>query len=250
MISTSLKEDGDVFLLPLQWWPRPIVWGNYPAALTYQPFFVYFWNSVQVTMLCVVGAVLTASLVAYAFARLQAPGKNFLFAILLSTLMLPGEVTLVPIYLIFRWLGWLDTYRPLFVPSWFGGSAFYIFLLRQFFLTLPTELDDAAKIDGANLFTIYQRILLPLAKPALASVAVFAFFSNWSNFQAPLIYLTTIEKFTIPVGLRLYLSTIGNNMHWNYLMAATLVSIIPPVLIFFTSQRYFVEGAVLTGVKG
>lgn len=250
MISTSLKEDGDVFLLPLQWWPQPIVWSNYPAALTYQPFFVYFWNSVQVTTLCVVGAGLTSSLVAFAFARLRAPGKNFLFGILLSTLMLPGEVTLVPIYLIFRWLGWLDTYRPLFVPSWFGGSAFYIFLLRQFFMTLPTELDDAAKIDGANLFRIYQRILLPLAKPALASVAVFAFFANWSNFQAPLIYLTTIEKFTIPVGLRLYLSTIGNNMHWNYLMAATLVSIIPPVLIFFTSQRFFVEGAVLTGVKG
>ncbi len=250
MLSTSLKEDGDVFLIPLQWLPQPIVWRNYPAALTFQPFFVYFWNSVQVTMLCVVGAVMTASLVAYAFARLRAPGKDFLFAILLSTLMLPGEVTLVPIYLIFRALGWLDTYRPLIVPSWFGGSAFYIFLLRQFFLTLPTELDDAAKIDGANLFSIYWRILLPLSKPALASVAVFAFFSNWSNFQAPLIYLTTIEKFTIPVGLRLYLSTIGNNMHWNYLMAATLVSIIPPVLIFFTSQRYFVEGAVLTGVKG
>ena len=250
MISTSLKEDGDVFLLPLQWWPRPILWSNYPAALTYQPFFTYFWNSVQVTMLSVVGAVLTASLVAYAFARLRAPGKNFLFGILLSTLMLPGEVTLVPIYLIFRQLGWLDTYGPLIVPSWFGGSAFYIFLLRQFFMTLPTELDDAAKIDGASLFSIYWRILMPLSKPALASVAVFAFFSNWSNFQAPLIYLTTIEKFTIPVGLRLYLSTIGNNMHWNYLMAATIVSIIPPIVIFFTSQRFFVEGAVLTGVKG
>lgn len=250
MISTSLKEDGDVFLLPLQWWPQPILWSNYPAALTYQPFFTYFWNSVQVTMLSVVGAVLTASLVAYAFARLRAPGKNFLFGILLSTLMLPGEVTLVPIYLIFRWLDWLDTYGPLIVPSWFGGSAFYIFLLRQFFMTLPTELDDAAKIDGASLFSIYWRILMPLSKPALASVAVFAFFSNWSNFQAPLIYLTTIEKFTIPVGLRLYLSTIGNNMHWNYLMAATIVSIIPPIVIFFTSQRFFVEGAVLTGVKG
>lgn len=250
MISTSLKEDGDVFLLPLQWWPRPILWSNYPAALTYQPFFTYFWNSVQVTMLSVVGAVLTASLVAYAFARLRAPGKDFLFGVLLSTLMLPGEVTLVPIYLIFRWLGWLDTYGPLIVPSWFGGSAFYIFLLRQFFMTLPTELDDAAKIDGASLFSIYWRILMPLSKPALASVAVFAFFSNWSNFQAPLIYLTTIEKFTIPVGLRLYLSTIGNNMHWNYLMAATIVSIIPPIVIFFTSQRFFVEGSVLTGVKG
>jgi ABC-type glycerol-3-phosphate transport system permease component len=250
MLSTSLKEDGDVFLIPLQWLPRPIMWGNYPAALTFQPFFRYFWNSVQVTLFCVIGAVITASLVAYAFARLRAPGKNLLFGILLSTLMLPGEVTLVPIYLIFRSLGWLDTYRPLILPSWFGGNAFYIFLLRQFFLTLPTELDDAAKIDGANFWNIYRRVIMPLAKPALASVAVFAFFANWSNFQAPLIYLTTIEKFTIPVGLRLYLSVIGNNVHWNYLMAATIVSIIPPILIFFTSQRFFVESAVLTGVKG
>ena len=250
MISTSLKEDGDVFLIPIQWLPQPIVWSNYPAALTFQPFWRYFGNSVQVTLICVVGAVLTASLVAYAFARLRAPGKNLLFGILLSTLMLPGEVTLVPIYLIFRQIGWLDTYAPLTVPSWFGGSAFYIFLLRQFFLTLPVELDDAAKIDGANYFSIYLRILLPLSKPALASVAVFAFFANWSNFQAPLIYLTTIDKFTIPVGLRLYLSSVGTNMHWNYLMAATIVSIIPPILIFFVSQRFFVEGSVLSGVKG
>lgn len=250
MISTSFKEDGDVFLIPIQWLPRPIVWSNYPEALVYQPFWRYFWNSTQVTLLSVVGAVFTASLVAYAFARLRAPGKNLLFGILLSTLMLPGEVTLVPVYLIFRQLGWLDTYAPLIIPSWFGGSAFYIFLLRQFFLTLPTELDDAAKIDGANYFATYWRILMPLSKPALSSVAIFAFFANWSNFQAPLIYLTTIEKFTIPVGLRLYLSSIGANMHWNYLMAATIVSIIPPIFIFFVAQRFFVEGAVLSGVKG
>ena len=249
MISTSLKEDGDVFLIPIQWLPQPIVWSNYPAALTFQPFWRYFGNSVQVTLICVVGAVLTASLVAYAFARLRAPGKNLLFGILLSTLMLPGEVTLVPIYLIFRQIGWLDTYAPLTVPSWFGGSAFYIFLLRQFFLTLPVELDDAAKIDGANYFSIYWRILLPLSKPALASVAVFAFFANWSNFQAPLIYLTTIDKFTIPVGLRLYLSSVGTNMHWNYLMAATIVSIIPPILIFFVSQRLNIISPVMEPAK-
>jgi multiple sugar transport system permease protein len=249
MISTSLKEDGDVFLIPVQWIPRPILWSNYPAALTYQPFFLYFWNSVEVTLLAVAGSVFTASTVAFAFARLRAPGKNLYFGILLSTLMLPSEVTLVPIYLIFRQLGWLDTYLPLIVPSWLGGSAFYIFLLRQFFMTLPTELDDAAKIDGANLFDIYWRIIMPLSKPALASVAIFAFFSHWNNFQGPLIYLTTMDKFTIPIGLRLYLSTIGN-AHWNFLMAATLVSILPPIALFITSQRFFVEGAVLTGVKG
>jgi len=176
MISTSLKEDADIFLIPVQWIPRPIVWANYPAALVYEPFFTYFWNSVIVTFFAVLGSVFTASLVAFAFARLRAPGRDALFAILLATLMLPGEVTLVPVYLIFRNLGWLDTYLPLVLPSWFGGSAFYIFLLRQFFLTLPTELDDAAKIDGANLFSIYSRIIMPLSKPALASVAIFALF--------------------------------------------------------------------------
>lgn len=249
MLSASLKNEGDVFLIPIQWIPHPLVWHNYIDALTFQPFFLYFGNSVLVSVMCVIGSVFTASLVAFAFARLRAPGKDFLFVILLSTLMLPGEVTLVPVYLLFRNLNWLDTYLPLIIPSWFGGSAFYIFLLRQFFLTLPTELDDAAKIDGANLFSIYARILMPLAKPALASVAIFSFFDNWNNFQAALIYLNTMEKYTLPLGLRLYLSSFGQT-HWNYLMAATVVSVIPPIIIFFTSQRYFVEGAVLTGVKG
>lgn len=249
MVSASLKDEGDVFLIPIQWFPNPVVWRNYPEALVFQPFWTYFGNSVLVTTLCVIGAVFTASLVAFAFARLRAPGKNVLFVILLSTLMLPQEVTLVPVYLLFRNLNFLDTYVPLILPSWFGGSAFYVFLLRQFFMTLPTELDDAAKIDGANLFGIYWRILLPLTKPALASVAIFSFFSNWNNFQSALIYLNTMEKYTIPIGLRLYLSSFGNT-HWNYLMAATVVSIIPPIIIFFTFQRYFVEGSVLTGVKG
>ena len=199
--------------------------------------------------LAVLGTVLSASLVAFAFARLRGPGKNLLFIILLSTLMLPGEVTLVPIYLLFRNLRWLDTYLPLIVPSWFGGSAFYIFLLRQFFLTLPTELDDAAKIDGASLFHIYAKIVMPLSKPALATVAIFSFFTHWNSFLLPLIYLNTSEKYTLPVGLRLYLSTLSNS-HWNYLMAATLVAILPPLVLFFISQRFFIEGAVLTGVKG
>lgn len=248
MISTSLKADGDVFIIPIRWIPKRILWSNYPEALVYVPFARYYLNSIRVTLLAVTGAVLSASCVAFAFARLRVPGKNILFAILLSTLMLPEEVTLVPVYLLFNKLGWLDTYRPLIVPSWFGGSAFYIFLLRQFFLTIPTDLDDAAKIDGANLFDIYARIIIPLSKPALATVAIFSFFSNWNSFRDPLIYLNTSDLYTIPVGLRLYLSALGNT-HWNYLMAATIMSIIPPLVIFFTSQRYFVQGAVLTGLK-
>jgi multiple sugar transport system permease protein len=249
MISTSLKPEGDVFLIPIQWIPRRFVWSNYPEALTFVPYARYFFNSMQVAVLAVLGTVLSSSLVAFAFARLRGPGKNILFIILLSTLMLPGEVTLVPVYLLFRHLGWLDTYMPLIMPSWLGGNAFYIFLMRQFFLTIPTELDDAAKIDGANLFHIYARIVMPLSKPALATVAIFAFFTNWNSFLLPLIYLNTAEKYTLPVGLRLYLSSLANS-HWNYLMAATLVAIIPPLVLFFISQRFFVEGAVLTGVKG
>jgi ABC-type glycerol-3-phosphate transport system permease component len=249
MVSTSLKDEGDVFLIPVQWIPKRILWSNYPEALTFVPYGRYFLNSVVVTGLAVFGTVLSSSLVAFAFARLRGPGKNLLFIILLSTLMLPGEVTLVPIYLLFRNLGWLDTYFPLIVPSWFGANAFYIFLLRQFFLTLPTELDDAAKIDGASLLHIYARIVMPLSKPALATVAIFSFFDNWNEFLRPLIYLNTSEKYTLPVGLRLYLSTLANS-HWNYLMAATLVAIIPPLVLFFVSQRFFIQGAVLTGLKG
>ena len=249
MLSTSLKPEGDVFLIPVQWIPRRILWSNYPEALTFVPYMRYFMNSVFVTGLAVTGTVFSASLVAFAFARLRGPGKNVLFMILLATIMLPGEVTLVPVYLLFRSLGWLDTYQPLIVPSWFGGGAFYIFLLRQFFMSLPTELDDAAKIDGASLLHVYARIILPLSGPALATVAIFAFFAHWNSFQPPLIYLNTAEMYTLPVGLRLYLSTMGNT-HWNYLMAATLVSILPPLVLFFLSQRFFIQGAVMSGVKG
>ena len=249
MVSTSLKADGEVFLIPIRWIPKRIIWSNFPDAINFIDFASYYLNSIKVASLVVIGAVLSASSVAFAFARLRVPGKNILFVILLSTLMLPQEVTLVPIYLLFKSLGWLDSYRPLIVPSWFGGSAFYIFLLRQFFMTIPTELDDAAKMDGASLLDIYWRIILPLAKPALATVAIFSFYDSWNDFRGPLIFLNTQTLYTIPIGLRLFMSAMSNT-HWNYLMAATLMSIAPPLLIFFTSQRYFVQGAILTGLKG
>jgi multiple sugar transport system permease protein len=249
MLSTALKSDGEVFIVPIRWIPTKIFWSNFPDAVNYVPYLTFYWNSIRVVALVVLGSVLSASLVAFAFARLRAPGKNILFIIMLSTLMLPGEVTMVPVYLLFKFLGWLDSYRPLIVPYWFGGSPFYIFLLRQFFMTLPTELDDAAKIDGATLFDIYWRILLPLAKPALATVAIFSFFDSWNDFRGPLIYLNSEFLYTIPIGLRLYMSALANT-HWNYLMAATLLAIIPPLIIFFTMQRYFVQGAILTGLKG
>ncbi|HEY3081383.1 MAG TPA: carbohydrate ABC transporter permease [Chloroflexota bacterium] len=248
MLSTSVKDEGEVFIVPIRWIPSQIFLSNYPEAVVFIPYWRFFINSVEVALLTVAGAVITASLVAYAFARLRAPGRDVLFLVLLSTMMLPGEVTLVPTYLIFRAFGTLDTYYPLIVPSWLGGSPFYIFLLRQFFLTLPLEMDEAAKIDGAGFLDIFRRIILPLAKPALATVAIFAFFNHWNAFQTPLIYLNTMESYTVPVGLRFYLSTMGN-AHWNYLMAATLIAIIPPIVIFFAAQRYFVQGAVLTGLK-
>jgi multiple sugar transport system permease protein len=249
MISTALKADGEVFIIPIRWIPKKLLWSNFPDALHFIPFGSFYLNSIKVAIMVVLGAVLSSSLVAFAFARLRVPGKNILFITLLSTLMLPQEVTLVPVYLLFKWLGWLDSYRPLFVPAWFGGGAFYIFLLRQFFMTLPTELDDAAKIDGANFFDIYARILMPLAKPALATVAIFSFYDSWNDFRGPLIYLNSQTLYTIPIGLRLYMSALANT-HWNFLMAATLLSIIPPLLLFFTSQRYFIQGAILTGLKG
>ena len=248
MLSTSLKANGEVFHIPITWIPKKILWSNYPEAVTFVPFLNYYRNSVFVASLAVLGSVLSSSLVAFAFARLRGPGKNILFIILLSTLMLPTEVTLVPIYLTMRYLGWLDSFRPLIIPYWFGG-AFYIFLLRQFFMTIPTELDDAAKIDGATFFDIYWRIVIPLSKPALATVAIFSFYDSWNDFRGPLIYLNSQNLLTLPLGLSHFMSQLGNT-HWNYLMAATLLTLIPPLLIFFFAQRFFIQGAVLTGLKG
>ena len=249
MVSTSVKEEVEVFKIPIQWIPTTLRWQNYPEAVTFLPYGRFFLNSTIISALVVAGSVASTAVVAYAFARLRAPGRGFWFILLLSTMMLPGEVTLVPTYLIFRAFRWLDTYQPLWVPYWFGGTPFFVFLLRQFFMTLPTELDDAARIDGANNVQIFYKILMPLSKPALATIAIFAFFGSWNAFQAPLIYLNTMEKYTVPLGLRFYLSTFANS-HWNYLMAASLIAIVPPLILFFLAQRYFVKGAVLSGIKG
>lgn len=248
MLSTSVKPDAEVFLIPVRWIPRQIELQNYAKATTAIPFWRYAINSIYISMMVVIGSVVSSSLVAFAFARLRAPGREALFIVLLSTLMLPGEVTLVSTYLIFHFLGWLDTYAPLIVPYFFG-SAFYIFLLRQFYLTLPIELDDAAKIDGCGYFGIFARIILPLSKPALATVAIFAFFNSWNQFQAPLIYLNTMEKFTIPVGLNFFIDQYSGTP-WNQMMAASLLAMIPCLVVFFFAQRTFIQGAVLTGLKG
>jgi ABC-type glycerol-3-phosphate transport system permease component len=248
MVRTSLMSMGEIFLLPIRWIPSEILFRNYLEAVRAVEFELYFRNSVFVTTLGVTGTVLTSSMVAYSFARLRAPGKSFLFVVLLATMMLPYVVTLVPVYLLFRALHWLDTYRPLIVPQFLGGGAFYIFMLRQFFMTLPTELDDAAKIDGCGFYGIYWRLTLPLSKPALATVGIFAFYGNWNDFLGPVIFLNSMDKFTLPLGLSFFVNVRGMT-YWNLLMAASVLVVIPCVVLFFAGQRYFVQGITLTGLK-
>ena len=247
MVISSLKPSYAVLDFPPSWLPIPPRWANFPEALTYVPFARYTLNTLIITVFSVIGNLLSASLVAYGFARLRAPGKNALFLILLATMMLPYPVTMVPVFVIFSKLGWVNTFKPLIVPT-FLGTPFYIFLLRQFFLTLPVELEDAARIDGANTPQILGYIILPLALPAMATVAIFTFQGTWNDFLGPLIYLNDQTHYTITLGLSFFRSTYQTN--WAYLMAASLVTMLPVVILFFFAQRLFIEGITLTGVKG
>ena len=248
LVSTSLKSQAQVFTYPPEWIPDPILWSNYREALTAFPFGKYVRNTLIISGFNVVGTLLTASLAAYGFARLRFSGRDFLFMMLLTTLMLPYAVILIPRYIEFRELGWLDSWLPLIVPNWFGGTAFYVFLLRQFFRTIPRELSDAAKIDGASELRIYWQIILPLARPALVVVAIFTFLEHWNDFLGPLIYLQSPDKFTVALGLSSFKGLFSTQ--WAYLMAASTVMTLPTIVLFFAAQRYFVRGIVLTGIKG
>jgi ABC-type glycerol-3-phosphate transport system permease component len=223
-------------------------WRNYPEAWTTMPFNRFLLNTLIITVLGIVGTVLSTSFVAYSFARLRWPGRDVLFVVVMATLMLPSQVTLIPQYVIYRTLGWIDTFLPLIVPAWLGGSAVYIFLLRQFFMTIPVELDEAARIDGASSFTVWTRVMLPLSKPILATVAVFSFVALWNDFMGPLIYLNSTKNLTLAVGLRVFQGTYGTYMH--LLMAVATVALVPVVIIFFVAQKQFVRSIVLTGIKG
>ncbi len=223
-------------------------WENYQEAWTGQPFSLYLMNTVIVTSCSIVGQVLSASLVAFGFSRLQWPGRNLLFLLVLATMMLPGEITMIPNYLIFRKLGWIDTFAPLIVPSFLGGGAFSIFLFRQFFMTLPRELDEAARIDGCNSLGVYYHVILPLCKPIFATIAVFAFIGHWNDFLTPLIYLNTSDKYTLALGLRFFQGTYNTDIH--LLMAASTLVLIPVFIVFFLGQKHFVKSIVLSGVKG
>jgi ABC-type glycerol-3-phosphate transport system permease component len=247
MVSTSLKPNEQVYLIPPKWVPNPIVWSNYPRAFSFAPFGLYIKNSLIIAIVCVVGVVFSSSLAGYSFAKLRWPGRDITFFILLSTMMLPGQVTMIPIFILFKKFGWINTFYPLTVPAFFGGGAFNIFLMRQFFLTIPYELDEAARIDGASFFKIYTNIELPLAIPVITAISIFTFIGAWNEFMGPLIYLNDSSKYTIQLGLRMFQADFQSD--WSALMAMSIVTALPCIILFFVAQRYFIQGIVLTGLK-
>ena len=252
-ISTSLKTGPETHFIPPVVLPAVPQWDNYVKIWSAQPVATWLFNSVFLVVATVPGAVISASLVAYAFARFDYPGRDFFFMLMLSTLMLPYEVTLIPQYIIYqKYFGWINTYWPLVIPSWVGGGAFTIFLLRQFLMTIPRDLDDAARVDGANSLQILLRILLPLCRPALATVAILEFLRQWNDFLGPFVYLNTPELFTMALGLRFFQtlpeSTADPKTH--LLMTATIIMALPAIILFFSCQRVFVRGIVMSGLKG
>jgi multiple sugar transport system permease protein len=252
-ISTSLKTGIETRAVPPVFLPAAAQWSNYITVWSAQPIAGWLLNSIFIIVATVPGSVLTATLVAYAFARFDYPGRDFWFMVMLSTLMLPYEVTLIPQYIIYqKYFGWVNTYWPLIIPSWVGGGAFTIFLLRQFLMTIPRDLDDAARVDGANSWTILWRILVPLCRPALGTVAILAFLREWNDFLGPFVYLNTPDKFTMALGLRLFqtLPESTQEPKTHLLMTATIIMSLPAILLFFSCQRLFVRGIVMSGLKG
>ena len=238
-----------LFSLPPIWLPWPMRVANYPEALQVQPFGLFFLNSMQYASSAVIGQLLSCSLAAYGFARLRWKGRDILFGLCLATLMLPYQVTMVPLFITFKTLGWVNSYRPLIVPTFFG-SAYYIFLLRQFFLAIPQDLTEAARIDGSSELGILTRIIIPLARPALVVVALIEFLASWDNYLGPLIYLNSQQLFPLAIGLQLLQSSFVEKLAWPYLMAATTVVILPVIVLFLVAQRVFVEGITITGTRG
>ena len=251
-VASSLKTPQEINTFPPTWIPELPQWRNYIRVTEKVPFFLWVRNSVYVVFLGTSGALLSSSVVAYSFARFKYRGRDLIFMITLGTMMLPAQVTLIPQYVLFHKLGWVPSIKPLWVPAWFGGGAFNIFLLRQFIMTLPPDLDEAAIIDGASYPRIFTHIIVPLCKPALTTVAVLSFIARWNNFIGPLIYLNTREKFTVAVGLS-YLQNLPETPGvplQHLLMAASVMAMSPILVLFFTAQRYFVQGIVLSGIKG
>lgn len=247
MLSTSLKATRQIAKFPPDLIPNPFIWGNYPDVFIYAPFFKYLLNTLFIIIPTVFGAAVVSALAAYAFARMKAPGKNFIFMVLLATMMLPGVVTMIPTYILFAKLGWVGSFKPLIVPALFG-NAFFIFLMRQFFTTIPKELEDAALIDGCNRWTIFWSIILPLAKPIMATVTIFSFMNGWNEYFGPLIYLAEKSQYTLALGLQVFVGQ--HATEWGMMMAASTMMVAPVIILFFFTQKQFVQGITLTGLKG
>lgn len=248
MLSTALKSLDQIYAYPPVWVPQPLRWGNFPEALTTLPFPLFLRNTLLIAVGVITGEIISNTLVAYGFARLRFPGRDILFIMVIATTMIPWMVTLVPVFLLFHRLGWVNTFLPLIVPAYFG-SPFYIFLLRQFFRTIPPELSDAAKIDGCNELVIFTRIILPLSGPVLAAVVIFAFQGVWNDFMRPLIFLNDMNLKTLALGLHDFKALEGMGTKWNLLMAASTLMVLPVVLLFASSQRYFIQGVTMSGIK-
>ncbi|MEJ5170103.1 MAG: carbohydrate ABC transporter permease [Fimbriimonadales bacterium] len=249
MLMMSLKTPNEIANSAAWAWPRELTWDNFREVLTNPnaPFILFFRNSLIISTLTTAGVVLTSAMVAYPFARLKFRGRDRLFILLLSTMMLPGVVTMIPTYVMYAELKWVNTFYPLIVPAWFGGGAFNIFLLRQFFMGIPRDLDEAAILDGASHATIFWRVILPNAGAALATVGVFCFIYNWRDFMGPLIYLNSPDMQTLEVGLRTYQSL--QSEQWHLLMAGSVLVMLPLFVIFLIGQKYFVKGIVMSGIK-
>ncbi|MDY7009564.1 MAG: carbohydrate ABC transporter permease [Planctomycetota bacterium] len=246
MVSTSLKGAGDVFKFPPEWVPNPIEWANYLKVWEVVPFGKFAINSLLLALCVTAGQVFTSAFAAYSFARLNWPGRDKIFFGYLATLMIPSAVTMIPLFLLLRWLGWIDTYKAIIVPAMF--TAYGTFMLRQFFMGLPGDLEDSARIDGCSRWGIFWNVTMPLSKPALATLGIFTFLGNWRSFQWPLIVLQTSEKQTLPVGLAYFMGE--HSTDWNLLMAGSLMSIVPLVIVFLIGQKFFVRGIRLGGIKG
>ncbi len=249
LVSSSFKTPQNIYIFPPQWIPNPIYWRNYVEVFDVIPVMRFVWNTVYITVFASVGVILSSAMAAYGFARLRFKGRDLLFSFLLSTVMLPYVVTMIPVFIMFSRLGWVDSFKPLIVPHWFGGPI-TIFLLRQFFRTIPLELEAAARIDGASRPRIFLQVILPLARPALVVVSILALVFNWNGFLEPLIYLRKRELYTLALAVN-SLKEFESGLDWtHYMMVVATIMVVPVLILYFLAQRAFIEGIVLTGLKG
>lgn len=248
MFRSSLMTNVEIFMVPIRWLPEASQWKNYRDVFETLPFLKYYANSLTLVVFVVSGAVITSSLCAYGLSRVNWIGKKIVFTCIMGSMMLPVAVTIIPTFLMFRRISLTNSLIPLIIPAWLGGGAFYIFLLRQFFLSIPRDLDEAARIDGATHLQIYGRIILPLTKPALVVVGMFAFMNTWNDFLGPLIYLNSDDKYTVALGLQLFVGSY--RAEWQLMMAAACLVVIPAIVVFMIGQKYLIEGITMTGVKG